>query len=138
MPFLEKGAWSGEVKVFTKSGKELVVNSRWTLLCDRDGKPYAFLVAHTDLTEQKALQEKFLRGQRLDSLGALASGIAHDLNDVFTPILMSAQLLGEELDVPTRANMLRVLTVSAQRGSDMVKQVLTFTRGQEGRPVFSR
>jgi CheY-like chemotaxis protein len=84
------------------------------------------------LTEQKVLQEKFLRGQRLESLGALASGIAHDLNNVFTPILMSAQLLGDPLDDATRSNMTEILVKSARRGSDMVKQGLTFTRGLEG------
>ncbi len=131
---LEQGEWCGEVKVYTKAGKELVINSRWTVLRDDHGKPYAFLVAHTDLTERKLLEAKFLRAQRLESLGALASGIAHDLNNVFTPILMSAQLLGDKLDDATRANMLGILTTSARRGSEMVKQVLSFTRGLEGGP----
>jgi two-component system cell cycle sensor histidine kinase/response regulator CckA len=128
---LKQGQWSGEVKAYTKSGKELTINSRWTVLRDGDGKPHAFLVAHTDLTENKLLEAKFFRAQRLESVGALASGIAHDLNNVFTPILMSAQLLGDNLDEPTRANMLGVLLTSAQRGADMVKQVLTFARGLE-------
>jgi PAS domain S-box-containing protein len=126
---LRNGEWSGEVKVFSKSGKELIVNSRWTVLHDRAGKPRAFLVAHTDLTERKLLEEKFFRAQRMENIGALASGIAHDLNNVFTPILMAAQLLQREMDEAARANMIGLLQTSARRGSDMVKQVLTFTRG---------
>jgi PAS domain S-box-containing protein len=126
---LKNGEWSGEIKVYAKSGRELTVNSRWTLLRDQDGKPNAFLVTHTDLTEQKLLEAKFLRAQRLESVGALASGIAHDLNNVFTPILMAAQLLRDETDQAIRTNMLGILTSSAQRGAGMVKQVLTFSRG---------
>jgi PAS domain S-box-containing protein len=126
---MRQGAWSGEIKVYNKAGRQLTVNSRWTLLRNRDGKPHAFLVAHTDLTESKLLEEKFLRAQRLESIGALASGIAHDLNNVFTPILMSSQLLGDCADNAMRDRMLSVLKTSARRGSDMVKQVLSFTRG---------
>lgn len=126
---MEKGEWCGEVHVYTKEGRQLVINSRWTLLRDGDGKPHSFLVTHTNLTEQKLLEAKFLRAQRLESVGALASGIAHDLNNVFTPILMSAQLLGGELDTTTRANMVGILNNAARRGSEMVKQVLSFARG---------
>jgi PAS domain S-box-containing protein len=133
---LKDGQWSGEVKLFTKDKKELTIGSRWKLLRDRDGKPYAFLVANTDLTDQKLLEAKFLRAQRLESVGALASGIAHDLNNVFTPIMMTAQLLGDPLDDATRKNMLGVLLTSARRGSEMVKQVLTFARGADGEAGF--
>jgi PAS domain S-box-containing protein len=132
---LKTGFWTGEIKVFNKAGKELTVESRWTLLKDRAGKPYAFLVSNTDLTERKLLEAKFLRAQRLESVGALASGIAHDLNNVFTPIMMTAQLLGDPLDDATRANMLGVLLTSARRGSEMVKQVLSFARGDESGPA---
>jgi two-component system, cell cycle sensor histidine kinase and response regulator CckA len=131
---LKQGGWSGEVKVFTKEDKELTVHSRWTLLRDRDGKPHAFLVAHTDLSEAKLLEAKFFRAQRLESVGALASGIAHDLNNIFTPILGSSQLLSEPIDEKTRDRMLGILKTSALRGSEMVKQILTFARGLEGAP----
>jgi two-component system, cell cycle sensor histidine kinase and response regulator CckA len=133
---LKNGAWSGEAKVFTKAGEELTVQSRWRVLCDQDGAPNSFLITHTDLTGQKMLEAKFLRTQRLESLGALASGIAHDLNNVFTPILMSAQMLGETQEEGTRNKVLGTLASSARRGSNMVKQVLTFSRGLESGPEF--
>jgi PAS domain S-box-containing protein len=128
---LKTGEWSGEVKLYAKDGDELIVYSRWTVLRDHDGKPRAFLVTHTNLTDRKLLEAKFLRAQRMESVGALASGIAHDLNNVFTPIIMSAQMLRDARDDASRAKMLEILTSSAQRGSDMVKQVLTFSRGTE-------
>ena len=131
---LKDGEWSGEVRLYHRQGRELIVQSRWTLLRDERNQPRAFLVAHTDITDRKLLEAKFLRAQRLESVGALASGIAHDLNNVFTPILLTAQLLGEGRDETTRANMLDVLQASARRGADMVKQVLTFTRGMESGP----
>jgi PAS domain S-box-containing protein len=129
---LSDGKWSGETTVFTKSGNAVVVQSRWTLLRGRDAEPNAFLIAHTDLTERKLLEEKFLRAQRLESVGALASGIAHDLNNVFTPILIVSQALQDAPTSPRQASMIKLLNTSAQRGSDMVKQVLGFARGLEG------
>jgi two-component system, cell cycle sensor histidine kinase and response regulator CckA len=129
-----KGEWSGEIQVFTKPDKELTVHSRWSLLRDDDGNPNAFLIAHTDVTERKTLEAKFLRAQRLESIGALASGIAHDLNNVFTPILMSAELLAGQLNETTRTNTLAILNSSARRGSEMVKQVLSFARGHDNGP----
>lgn len=127
---LQTGEWSGEIRTKTKGGKELVVHSRWTLLRDDHGKPRAFLIAHTDLTEKKLLEAKFQRAQRLESIGALASGVAHDLNNVFTPILMASQLL--EASVPSAGHkLLHLLQTSARRGSEMVKQVLSFSRGLE-------
>ena len=127
---LRTGEWSGEVHVYPKDGRQLTVQSRWTLLCDDAGKPRAFLTAHTDLTERKQLEAKFLRAQRLESIGALASGIAHDLNNVFTPIMMASQLL-EGRVAPDSHEMLKLLQTSSRRGSDMVKQVLSFSRGNE-------
>ncbi|MGP8234377.1 MAG: response regulator [Limisphaerales bacterium] len=129
---LRDGEWSGEVTVFTKAGKRLTIQSRWTLLSNRDGQPHAFLIAHTDLTEQKLLEAKYLRAQRLESIGALASGIAHDLNNVFTPILMASQLIKDDPTAAGHASLLDLLHASARRGSDMVKQVLSFARGLDG------
>ncbi len=129
---LKTGYWEAEVALFTKTGKRLTVQSRWRLLSDRSGRPYGFLVANTDLTERKILEQKFLRAQRLESIGILASGIAHDLNNVFTPILMASELLADDTTDPDRGHMLGLLRGSARRGSEMVKQILTFARGLEG------
>ncbi len=126
---LQTGEWSGEIQALTKDGRELTVQSRWTLLRGNAGQPTAFLVTHTDLTEKKLLEAKFLRAQRLESIGALAGGVAHDLNNVFTPILVSAQMLDGRVAAPEDQNMLALLQNSARRGAEMVKQILTFARG---------
>jgi PAS domain S-box-containing protein len=87
-----------------------------------------------DITEKKSLEEQFLRAQRLESLGSLASGIAHDLNNVLTPIVGAAQLLSVTLpNLDTRnQRLLNILVESSKRGSDLVKQILTFAKGMNG------
>jgi PAS domain S-box-containing protein len=85
-----------------------------------------------NVTEQKTLEAQLLRNQRMDSIGALAGGIAHDLNNALAPILMSVELLRMRFHDPESTQTLNVLQTSAQRGADMVKQVLTFARGIDG------
>ena len=85
-----------------------------------------------DITEIKDMEAQFLRAQRLESVGTLASGIAHDLNNILAPILMSAPMLRMELDEPMRENLVSTIEASAQRGADIVRQILTFTRGMTG------
>jgi PAS domain S-box-containing protein len=92
-----------------------------------------------DITDRKQLEAQFYRAQRLESLGTLASGIAHDLNNIFTPILTISQLLGSPnstIDDRDRA-MLKLLNDAAKRGANLVKQILTFARGtdEERSPV---
>lgn len=90
------------------------------------------LTAMVDLTEKKRLEAQFLRAQRMESIGTLAGGIAHDLNNVLSPILMSIQLLKTRTNDVTSLDLLETLAASAQRGSEMVNQVLTFARGASG------
>jgi PAS domain S-box-containing protein len=87
-----------------------------------------------DITEKKSLEQQFLRAQRLESLGSLASGIAHDLNNVLTPIVGAAQLLPLTLPNLDARNqrLLNMLVESSKRGSGLVKQILTFARGMDG------
>ena len=104
---------------------------------DDQGEPQRMVGIHMDITEKKQLEAKFLRAQRLESLGTLASGIAHDLNNILTPILGVAQLLPlrlPELDETTR-ELVKTLGNSAQRGSSLIGQILTFARGVEGKRI---
>lgn len=106
-----------------------------TLIYDDQGQPDRLLGIHMDITDKKQMEAQFLRSQRLESLGTLASGIAHDLNNILTPILLVVQLLPLKLGNldPWVDNKLKILETSAQRGADMVKQILTFARGLEGK-----
>lgn len=128
---LDTGEWSGELREITKEGKEVIVASRWTLMREADGRPKSKLIINTDLTEKKRLEAQLLRTQRMESLGALASGIAHDLNNVLTPILMAVDLLQSALSEDLRETLLAPLQASAEHGAELVKQVLSFTRGSQ-------
>jgi two-component system, cell cycle sensor histidine kinase and response regulator CckA len=104
---------------------------------DLNGNPTRTIGIHMDITEKKQLEAQFLRTQRLESLGTLASGIAHDLNNILTPILSVAQLLPlrvTNLDERTQ-NLLKILEASARRGADLIKQILSFAQGVEGKHV---
>jgi PAS domain S-box-containing protein len=134
---LQTGNWQGELNKVTKAGQGIQVSSRWKLLQNESGEAYAILMIDRDITEQKQLETQFLRAQRLESLGTLASGIAHDLNNVLTPILGIAQLLPLKLPPLDEQNkgLLKILVDSSRRGAYMVKQILTFARGLEGELV---
>jgi two-component system, cell cycle sensor histidine kinase and response regulator CckA len=107
------------------------------IFLDRTGNPTRTIGMHMDITEKKQLEQQFLRAQRLESLGTLASGIAHDLNNILTPILSVAQLLPLRLtNIDDRSqNLLKILESSARRGADLIKQILSFARGIEGKRV---
>jgi PAS domain S-box-containing protein len=126
---LEHGVWSGEMAHRTRDGRSVTVLSRWTLLRDDTGEPRSILTIKTDVTEHRRLEQHLLRAQRMESIGTLAGGIAHDLNNVLSPILMSASLLQEEETDPARLEDLRTISACAERGADMVRQLLTFARG---------
>ncbi|MGA2446515.1 MAG: PAS domain S-box protein [Opitutaceae bacterium] len=129
---LQQGDWSGERQQMTKAGRLVDVLCRLTLMRDEQGRPRTILAITTDITEKKKLEAQFLRAQRLESLGALASGIAHDLNNVLAPIVMGAQLLRESVRDNTGRSLLETMEKSAKRGADIVQQVLTFARGSAG------
>ncbi|OKH30263.1 hypothetical protein NIES2119_31280 [[Phormidium ambiguum] IAM M-71] len=129
---LEKGKWQGELRKVTKNGQDIVVESRWTLVYDETGNPKSILVVNTDITEKKQLEAQFLRAQRMESLGTLASGIAHDLNNILAPILMAVQLLELQLKDERSMRLLPILKSNAKRGAELVKQVLSFGRGIQG------
>src|SRR5437667_9018593 len=116
----------------TWDGRELVVQRRWSLVRDEAGRHRASLVVNTDVTELRKLEAKFLRSQRMESIGTLAGGIAHDLNNVLSPILMAVGLLRRQIDDARGRRILETLDTSAQRGADMIRQILTFARGAEG------
>ncbi|MGR3279450.1 PAS domain S-box protein [Acaryochloris marina NIES-2412] len=134
----EKGEWQGELQQVTHTGQEIVVDSRWTLMRDDNRQPSSILVVNTDITEKKQLEAQYLRAQRLESIGTLAGGIAHDLNNILTPIVGIAGLLPlkiRHLDEQSQ-HLIEMLQISAHRGADLVQQVLSFSRGIEDKRII--
>ncbi|MDE3056950.1 MAG: PAS domain S-box protein [Bacteroidota bacterium] len=127
----EQGERSGEEQHRTKEGKHLFVETRWTLIRDSRNVPKAILMINTDRTEKRQLEQQFLRAQRLGSLGTIASGIAHDLNNVLSPVLMGVHGIRKKLNDERSLQILDSMEQSTKRGATMVRQILAFVRGLE-------
>ena len=132
---LSDGSWTGEMRHSAKNGGLVTVFCRWSLMRDDEGRPDVVFAIHTDITEQKQLEAKFLRAQRLENIGSLASGIAHDLNNVLSPIMLGAPLIRQAIKDETALRVLNAIESSARRGVEIVKQVLTFARGVKGERI---
>ncbi|MCI0620550.1 MAG: PAS domain S-box protein [Acidobacteria bacterium] len=129
---LETGRWESELVQVTKAGNQVIVETRWTLLRDSNSKPKSILIISADITEKKTTEAQFLRAQRIESIGALASGIAHDLNNVLAPILMATEMLRDQVSGDEGTAVIEMIGENVQRGADMVKQILSFARGVSG------
>ena len=99
------------------------------------GRMIGYVGTITDVTEKKILESRLLRSQRLESVGRLASGIAHDLNNILAPMLMSAPVLRDAISDPDIRQLVDTIESSAIRGAGVIKQLLTFSRGVEGERV---
>lgn len=85
-----------------------------------------------DVTERKISEEQSLRAQRIEAIGTLAGGIAHDLNNILAPMLMVAPLLKEKMHNAHDIELLTMVEQGAQRGANIIRQLLTFSRGIAG------
>ena len=132
---IDQGEWSGEVQHLNAAGDQLTVEARWTLIRDKEGRPKSVLAINTNITERKKIEHQFLRAQRMESIGTLAGGIAHDLNNILAPILMSIQVLKVMATDGETIAILNTIETSAKRGADVVRQVLSFARGVEGQRI---
>ncbi len=115
-----------------KDGRPVVLQTSGTPLFDADGVLKGYRGVSDDITERERLEAQYLRAQRLEGIGALASGIAHDLNNILAPILMAVPLVREATREPESQALLETVELSAARGADIIKQLLTFARGKPG------
>jgi PAS domain S-box-containing protein len=129
---LGQGEWNGELRLQTRAGQVVTVDSRWTLIRDETGQPTALLMISSDITEKKQLEAQFLRMQRMNTIGTLAGGMAHDLNNALAPILMGVQLLRRKSNDEEFSRLLDLMESNTHRGAEMVRQVLLFARGRGG------
>ena len=127
--------FSSEFRIRRGDGSHATVMASASVMRDPAGKATRMLGGLSDVTERRSLERQLMRSQRLEGLGTLAGGIAHDLNNVFTPIMMGLNLLDPAGMDEERRNVLETVRISANRGAEMVKQVLTFARGMEGQRV---
>jgi signal transduction histidine kinase len=132
VPFILVSGTLGEeqaVESFKTGATDYVLKSRLTRLTPAVRRALQDARKRAELKEAEA---RLLRAQRLESIGALASGIAHDLNNILAPIMMSVPMLRWGLKPEEVEKTLVSIETSAQRGADLVKQLLLFGRGVEG------
>jgi PAS domain S-box-containing protein len=121
-----------EYRLVRPDGSVCNIDSKGSVIRDSDGKVFRVIVVSRDVTEEKRLAAQFLRAQRMESIGTLAGGIAHDLNNVLAPIMMAIEVLRSKIADPGGQYILNTIETSAKRGADIVRQVLAFGRGVEG------
>ena len=133
-----RGAWNGELEQIDRTGKKILVESRWTLVRDRQRQAKSILIVNTDITEKKQLAAQFLHVQRLENLGQLAAGIAHELRNILNPILITSQLLQGQLSNADGhvQEYLKLQESSVKRGVALIKQILTFSRRAKGEKML--
>ncbi|MBC8011284.1 MAG: PAS domain S-box protein [Burkholderiales bacterium] len=128
-------SWREEYRFRRKDGSYATVVDRGRIVRDASGKPHRMVGGMTDITEQSRLQKQYLRAQRMESIGTVAGGIAHDLNNMLAPILLAVEMARLQEPSPDTQRYLGTIETSARRSADLVRQVLTFARGVEGQRV---
>jgi PAS domain S-box-containing protein len=132
-------SWTAEYRFQCKDGTYAVVQDTGYILRDQEGKGVRMVGGMRDLTAKKEMEAQHLRAQRMESIGTLAGGIAHDLNNVLAPIMMSIELLKlDSINDPDRSSILDTIHISCSRGADLVRQVLSFARGLDGQRISIR
>lgn len=124
-----------EFRIRTSSGRPIWVRFIGEPIRDGDAIVPGVQGAYQDISERKHLEEEFARAQRMESIATLTGGMAHDLNNLLTPVLLSVQLLKEDIRDEAALETLAIIESCAQRGSEMVSQVLSFARGVDGARV---
>ena len=125
------GEWSGDLRVRNRRGDTITVAARWTLIDDPD-RGHRVLAINSDVTEQRRLERHLNRAQRLESIGTLAGGVAHDLNNMLSPVLLAGEMLRERETDRERAELIDIVVDSTRRGADLIRQLLSFARGEDG------
>jgi two-component system cell cycle sensor histidine kinase/response regulator CckA len=129
---LATGSWVGELTQLTKTGHAFTADCRWQLARDDHGSPLHMMCIVSHEREQQHVQERRYRAQRLESVGLLAGGIAHNLNNVLAPLLLTAQYVGANESNRELKRLLESMEPIIKRGSEMISQLLAYSQGEEG------
>jgi PAS domain S-box-containing protein len=130
--------WRSEVVCRRKDGTLYTAFQTITPVRDKRGAICHYISIKEDISEKKVLEEQARRAQRVQNLGLLAAGIAHDFNNALSPVLLAAPLLRPLVGTPAGQRMLDIIEHSAERGADLVRQMLSFARGTSGQKVKVR
>ena len=130
-----KSEGSAEFRIMLPNGSIRHIQAAEGVVLDDVGRVARVVGVNIDVTERKKLEQQSLRAQRMESIGTLAGGIAHDLNNILAPIIMSIDLLKSMSERPEVSSILETIDSSAKRGAKIVRQVLSFARGMENERI---
>lgn len=125
----EQGVWQGELWNRKKDGTEYREVLNIKRLLDSKGKPLYYVAVFADVTDQRIMEQALAQSQKLESLGTLVSGIAHNFNNLLAAILGKAYLIRSKVTDPKAAQHLRDIEAIGQDAAAMIKQLLIFARG---------
>jgi PAS domain S-box-containing protein len=130
---VREGSVAGHVTRFRRrDGVPIDVDCNLHLLRDAAGTPTGIEGTYRDITERLRLEQKARHAQRMESIGTLAGGLAHDINNILAPMLMATEHLRDRLPDAHDREVLEMIESGARRGAGIVRQLLAFARGGEG------
>ncbi|MFP4070273.1 MAG: response regulator [Opitutales bacterium] len=128
----EQGEWSGDLRQIDREGDERLIFSRQRLQRDPAGEPVAVVAFNTDVTLQRKAEDAEARAHQVRSSSLLAGGIAHELNNALAPIMLSSAMLKRSLEDEKSRKMLSMIEKCANRGAELIGDLLAFERGRGG------
>lgn len=113
-----------------KDGVPVNVSLSTAPIMGADGKPSSIIMTIIDITEHVKLEEQLRHVQKMEAIGELAGGIAHEFNNLITAILGYTRLLDERVEEESIRNYLKVIIDASKRASELTKGLLAFSRRQ--------
>jgi len=126
------GYWEGDLRQVDREGDEHLIRSRQHLQRDDEGEPLAIIAFNTDVTELKKVEDAKARSHEVRSSSLLASGVAHELNNSLAPIMLSSAMLKRNLEDEKSRNLVAMIEKCANRGAELIADLLAFERGRGG------
>jgi PAS domain S-box-containing protein len=120
------GRWEGEIRCARKGGAEVIVEAREVLARDRCGSPEAILKVDHDITARKKAEEQLRLTQKFETVGVLAGGLAHEINNLMTVVTGNCELVREQVVSPAPRQKLQTAIQAGQRASQLAQQLTAY------------
>lgn len=130
---LGKKVWKGKIKNRNKKGDIYIEDATISPVLNGNGDIVNFVALKRDITREEQLEDQLHHATKMEALGTLAGGIAHDFNNILSAMIGYGEIAKGKLDLkhPAQTDLQQILD-GGDRAVDLVKQILTFSRREEG------